>query len=214
MKFRRKSADPDLIDEVDDSPTGDETDQSATGPFDADEFPQDVQFVDLGSLLVQPEPDRELRVQVDQKSGEVQAVLLAGPDGAIELRAFAAPRNGDLWTTVRPQIAAEHAQRGGVTSEREGRFGTELICQTSVKKGEQTTMQQSRIIGVNGPRWLLRATLIGRPANDFESSSAWEDTIARIGVRRGNGAMPVGEPLVVQLPENAVQTHDHTHDED
>ena len=42
---------------------------------------------------------------------------------------FAAPRHGDLWSEVRPQIAAEVASRGGTATEREGRFGTELVCQ-------------------------------------------------------------------------------------
>ncbi len=36
--------------------------------------------------------------------------MLAGPDGALELRAFAAPRNGDLWSEVRPQIAGDVAR--------------------------------------------------------------------------------------------------------
>lgn len=203
MKFRRKSADLESIPEADESLSDDESASPLLGPFDADEPPPGIEFVDLGSLLIQPEPGRELRVQVNEQTGEVQAVLLAGADGAVELRAFSAPRNGDLWSTVRPQIAAEHAQRGSVATEREGRFGTELICQTTAKNSASNAPQQSRIIGINGPRWFLRATLIGSPASDFEGSVAWEDTIAKIGVRRGSGAMPVGEPLAVALPEDA-----------
>lgn len=203
MKFRRKSDVHEPIPETDELLTGDASEEAGSGPFDADEPPPGIGFVDLGSLLIQPEEGRELRLQVNESTGEVQAVLLAGADGALELRAFSAPRNGDLWSTVRPQIAAEHAQRGSVATEREGRFGTELICQTTVKKGEGNATQQSRIIGINGSRWMLRATLIGRPAIDFEGASAWEDTIARVGVRRGGGAMPVGEPLTVVLPDQA-----------
>lgn len=203
MRFRRKSDEHESIPETDELLTDHEPASLGAGPFDADEPPPGIEFVDLGSLLIQPEAGRELRVQVNESTGEVQAVLLAGADGAVELRAFSAPRNGDLWSTVRPQIAAEHAQRGSVATEREGRFGTELICQTTVKKGERNATQQSRIIGINGPRWLLRATLIGRPATDYEGAGAWEDTIAKVGVRRGSGAMPVGEPLPVALPDAA-----------
>ena len=91
--------------------------------------------------------------------------MLAAEEGAIELRAFAAPRNGDLWSEVRPQIAADVSQHGGTATEREGRWGTELVCQMQVvlPDGNQA-MQPSRIIGVNGPRWLLRATFLGQPA--------------------------------------------------
>jgi hypothetical protein len=83
------------FDEVD--ATGD--DGAVAGPYDADDLPEDgAERVDLGSLLIVPEPGRELRLQVDEASGTVQSVVLAGSDGALELRAFAAPRNGDLWS--------------------------------------------------------------------------------------------------------------------
>ena len=85
--------------------------------------------------------------RIDEPTGTVQAVMLAGPDGALEFQAFAAPRNGDLWSTVRPQIAADIARRGGTTTEREGRFGTELLCQVPVQRPDGTpATQPSRII--------------------------------------------------------------------
>lgn len=203
MKFRRKSAGPGA-DEVE-TPEEAAPATPSVGPFDVDELPEDgVERVDLGSLLIAPEEDRELRLQVDETTGEVQSVMLASADGAVELRAFAAPRGGGLWSDVRPRIAADMAQHGGVATEREGRFGTELVCQLSVTRGDGTTgTQPSRIIGINGPRWMLRATLLGRPATDPDGSTAWEDTITRVAVRRGGAAMPVGDLLPVTLPANA-----------
>jgi hypothetical protein len=203
VKFRRKSAGPGA-DEVE-TPEEAAPATPPVGPFDVDELPEDgVERVDLGSLLIAPEEDRELRLQVDETTGEVQSVMLASTDGAVELRAFAAPRGGDLWSDVRPRIAADMAQHGGVATEREGRFGTELVCQLSVTRGDGTTgTQPSRIIGINGPRWMLRATLLGRPATDPDGSTAWEDTITRVAVRRGGAAMPVGDLLPVTLPANA-----------
>jgi hypothetical protein len=203
VKFRRKSAGPGA-DEVE-TPEEAAPATPPVGPFDVDELPEDgVERVDLGSLLIAPEEDRELRLQVDETTGEVQSVMLASAEGAVELRAFAAPRGGDLWSDVRPRIAADMAQHGGVATEREGRFGTELVCQLSVTRGDGTTgTQPSRIIGINGPRWMLRATLLGRPATDPDGSTAWEDTITRVAVRRGGAAMPVGDLLPVTLPDNA-----------
>jgi hypothetical protein len=210
VKFRRRSA---AADEADEATQADETEQdgqetaeeAARGPFDVDDLPEDeVTRVDLGSLLIEPEQGRELRLQVDEASGAVQSVLLAGQDGAIEIRAFAAPRNGDLWSEVRPQIAADMAQKGGTATEREGRFGPELVCQMQVKRKEGgTATQPSRIIGINGPRWLLRATFFGKPALEPDAAADWEDTVTRIAVRRGDHAMPVGEPLPVTLPDQA-----------
>ena len=210
MKFRRSSAADDTSDQVDeatraDDPTEESAAASAAGPFDADDLPDDdVKRVDLGSLLIEPEAGRELRLQVDEKSGSVQSVVLAGKDGAIEVRAFAAPRNGDLWSEVRPQIAADMARKGGTATEREGRFGPELVCQMQVQRKEGgTATQPSRIVGINGPRWLLRATFFGRPALEPDQAGEWEDAITRIAVRRGDHAMRVGEPLPVTMPDEA-----------
>ncbi len=209
MKFRRKSSVSDVTageGGPDDAPEPSGA-TPVTGPFDVDDLPDDgLERVDLGSLLIHPEAGRELRLQVDESSGEVQAVVLAGSDGAVELRAFAAPRNGDLWSEVRPQIADDMIRQGGAVTEREGRFGPELVCRMTVDRGDGTTAEQpSRIIGVNGSRWLLRATLLGRPAMDVEGSADWEESIALVAVRRGDGAMPVGDVLPVALPEDALR---------
>ncbi|MCX6401251.1 MAG: DUF3710 domain-containing protein [Propionibacteriales bacterium] len=206
MRLRRKDADA-VVDEAIDGDSSVEAtnDDVAAGPYDVDELPEDgVDRLDLGSLLVAPLADREVRVQVDDKSGEVRAVLLATDAGALELRAFAAPRNGDLWSEIRPQIAADTARRGGTATEREGRFGTELVCEVKMTRADGAAgTQTSRVIGVNGPRWLLRATFLGEPARTPEAAEDWESAIAQLAVRRGAHAMPVGEQLPLTLPEGA-----------
>ena len=208
MKFRRKSGQSEAPLEGVDSSS--EEQAPAQGPFDVDDVSDDgVQRVDLGSLILTPESGRELRLQVDERTQEVQAVILAGSDGALELRAFSAPRHGDLWSTVRPQVAAEMARRGGTATEQEGPFGPELQCQLSVQTSEgRTGSQHSRIIGINGSRWMLRATLLGRPATEPEASAAWEETLRRTIVRRGDHAMPVGDPLPLTLPADARRVND------
>ncbi len=210
MKFRRKAA-PDDAPEVLDDPV-DESDADAPvepgpsegGPYDAEGLSDTLERVDLGSLLIAPAAGLELRLQVDEESGKVAAVMLAAEDGAMEVQAFSAPRGGDLWSEVRPQIAADITQRGGKVAEREGRFGTELVCQMPVKRADGTdAVQPSRIIGVNGSRWMLRASLLGRPAVEPDGAATWEDALALVAVRRGAQAMPVGQPLAVTLPDNA-----------
>ena len=210
MKFRRKAEATDPAVTADDATAaaGDEPTPAVTappGPFDVSEVEGDgIERADLGSVLVPAIADRELRLQVDEQSGQVRAVMLAGQDGAVEFQAFAAPRNGDLWSDVRPQIAADMARRGGHATEREGRWGTELVCAMPVQRPDGTTATQpSRIIGINGERWMLRASFLGRPAVEPDAASEWEDALAQVVVRRGDGAMPVGEPLPVRLPDDA-----------
>lgn len=208
MKFRRKAEATDPAVTADDATAAaDEPTPAATasGPFDVSDVEGDgIERADLGSVLVPAIADRELRLQVDEQSGQVRAVMLAGQDGAVEFQAFAAPRNGDLWSDVRPQIAADMARRGGHATEREGRWGTELVCAMPVQRPDGTAATQpSRIIGINGERWMLRASFLGRPAVEPDAASEWEDALAQVVVRRGDGAMPVGEPLPVRLPDDA-----------
>jgi len=206
VKFRRKAQ----SDAVDDDGTFDDLveeeeavaeDLLADGPFDSEELPpEEVERLDLGSLLIIAEPNRELRLQVDEASGVVQSVVIAGPDGALELRAFAAPRHGDLWSEARPKIAAEVAQAGGTATEREGPWGTELICEVGQRSGGT---QVSRVIGINGPRWMLRCSLLGAAATRPDDAKDWEESIRKVAVHRGAHAMPVGEGLPVVMPPQA-----------
>lgn len=204
--FRRRSrSDPDEPQLADIEEQRADTSRTEDGPWDSDSLPDDgLDRVDLGSLRVPPREGAELRLQVDENTGEVQSVMLAAEDGALELRAFAAPRNGDLWSEVRPQIAADVSRHGGTATEREGRWGTELVCQMQVvlPDGSQA-MQPSRIIGVNGARWLLRGTFLGQPAVEPEQAQDWEDALAAVVVHRGSHAMPVGDALPLVLPDDA-----------
>ena len=205
MRFRRRLGDAGSDGAGDGvSREGDSSEETAVGPFDAEDLPADgLERIDLGSLLIAPTPGRELRLQVYEASGAVQSVVLAGPDGAVELRAFAAPRGGDLWSEARPQIAAELTQSGGTATEADGPFGTELLCQMTMKRAGGSGLQASRVVGINGSRWMLRATLLGRPATEPELAPEWEETIRSVAVRRGDGAMPVGEALPVTMPPQA-----------
>ena len=211
MKFRRKAEATDPAVDAPAESLGEAAGSDASpvdptsGPFDVSQVEGDgIERADLGCVLVPPIPGRELRLQVDEASGQVRAVMLAGPDGACEFQAFAAPRNGDLWAEVRPQIAEDLVRRGGQATEREGRWGTELVCQMPVRRPDGTSATQpSRILGINGDRWMLRASFLGRPAVEPDGTSDWEDALAQVVVRRGDQAMPVGEPLAVRLPDDA-----------
>ena len=186
MKFRRKAdTTPATADGSAEDATGDPA--AGTGPFDVSQVEGDgIDRADLGSVLVPAIADRELRLQVDEQSGQVRAVMLAGSDGACEFQAFAAPRNGDLWSEVRPQIAADMERRGGQATERDGRWGTELVCQMPVQRPDGTVATQpSRIIGINGERWMLRAQARPAPAPADDRPASAERSPALAEPSRG-----------------------------
>jgi hypothetical protein len=207
--FRRKGKndDPETTDVGAEDETG-PVDVRAEGPFDSTEVDESVleddERIDLGALVVTGMPGMELGLQVDEQSGVVQAVLLMLEDSALELRAFAAPRTSGIWDEVRQEIAAEASRMGGTATETDGPFGTELVLVVPVEDPEgQIFSQTSRVIGVDGPRWLLRGTVLGRAAVEADAALPMEETLRNTVVVRGDEPMAVRESLPLTLPPGA-----------
>jgi len=182
----------------------------SAGPFDSTEVDAETleaeDRIDLGALVITGMPGMELRLQVDEASGDVQAILLVLEDSALELRAFAAPKTSGIWSEVRREIASEATRMGGTASETEGPFGTELVLVVPVEDPEgQIFSQTSRVIGVDGPRWLLRATVLGRAAVEPDAAPPMEQALRNVVVVRGNEPMAPRESLVLRLPAGAQQ---------
>lgn len=206
MRMRRKNSTEPTDDVAADEATVPEDGDTAVlaGPVDAEDLDPVAVYIDLGSMLIQPPAGLDLRLQVDEGSGTVLAVLLVADEGVIEMRAFASSRGGDLWSEVRTEIADDCKERAGTAVEQEGPFGTELYCEVPVAGPDgKPLVQPSRVIGWTGPRWFLRATIAGRPAQDPAYAVQFEDAVRAVAVRRGNEAMAPGEPLPLRLPPEA-----------
>jgi len=209
--FRRKRTADDPGDPVDEtvggSVSGEDAGPRADGPWDADEVDLEEAAgsrMDLGGLLIAPQQGLDVQLQVDEASGQVIAVVLAGQEGAVELRPFAAPRNKDIWGDVRRQVSAEVARMGGTATEVEGPYGTALRVSLGVKRPDGSTgTQVSQVLGIAGPRWLLRATMFGRPAVEYRPDGDVETALRNVVVVRGKGPIPPGDPLPLTVPPNA-----------
>ena len=207
MFRRRKQEEPstDPAQSADEAARAAEAQPASTGPFDA----ADVQIgddplrVDLGSLVVKAGPGLELQLQVDEASQLVAAVMLVSQTGAVELRPFAAPRNEGIWDDVRKELAAEATRRGGTASEMMGEYGKELhiVAPVTGPRGEQLR-QPSRVIGIDGPRWMLRATFFGSAASERDSGGVLEQALRDVVVVRGSAPIPPRAPLPLRMPGN------------
>lgn len=180
------------------------------GPWDVEdaEIAEDEpNLVDLGGLLVRGRPGLEMRLQVDERDESVVAVLLVSEEGAVELRAFAAPRNESVWDDVRREIGAEAGRRGGTATEQTGEFGTELRLAVPVETPDgQPGTQVSRVVGVSAPRWLLRGTFLGRPATDPDPDGVLEAAFRDVVVCRGEGPMAPRTPIPLRMPPGVEQS--------
>lgn len=179
----------------------------AHGPWDESEITleeDDPTRADLGALSLRGETGVEVRLQADEKTGRVTAVMLVAADGAMELRAFAAPRHEDLWVDVRRQMAAEATRRGGTATEVDGPYGTALkLLVIGTGPDGKTVQQPSTVLGIAGPRWLLRVSMFGRPAQEFRPDAPLETALRNVVVKRGGDPMPPGDALPLVLPAKA-----------
>ena len=183
-------------------------DHRRDGPWDVTERPEDEsqeeERADFGTLSLRPPPGAELRLQVDEESGAVVALLVATQEGAIDLRLFAAPRNEDTWPEMVDGIVAEAKQHGGTAEEADGPFGTVVrVSVPVVDQDGRAATQPSVIHGIPGPRWLLRATLFGRPADAYDPEGDLETALRSVVVDRGSEPMVPGELLPLELPPGA-----------
>ncbi len=178
------------------------TDARSTGPWDESEidFGDGVERVDLGGLLVPSTTGMDLQVQVDEQSGNVVQVTLAMHGSAVQVQPYAAPRSGGMWDDVRLQIKNSISSSGGLVEEVSGPFGVELRAQVRPSDGG-ATLQPVRFVGIEGPRWFLRAVFLGASSRPGMEAMALEEIVRGLAVVRGGDAMPVGAPVPMRLPE-------------
>src|SRR5579875_1520751 len=97
------------------------------GPWDAaDSYPQ-RQRLDVGSLLIPVNPGQDLGLELNDDQSQFIAVSVDIPDGKLQVRAIAAPKNGKLWEDERIGIITEVSRAGGQGRETDGRFGPEVL---------------------------------------------------------------------------------------
>jgi hypothetical protein len=125
-------------------------------------------------------------------------------DSAVQLQAFAAPRTEGVWDDIRTEIAASITAQGGTADKTHGPLGAELQARMPGQGPDgRTVFSPARFVGVDGPRWFLRAVLSGRAAIDEDAASALLDVVRATVVVRGDEAMAPRELLALRLPDQA-----------
>jgi len=175
--------------------------QPTTGPYDIADTPSDgVERLDLGALRVPVDSGLEIRVEVGE-NGQVAGVTMLNPNGQMQLGVFAAPRKEGIWDEIRTEIKASISTQGGTVSEQDGEFGTELAGRLPVPGG----LTPVRFLGVDGPRWFVRAMLAGAPAVEEAEARPFLEAFRGLVVVRGADPLPVREPVPLQLPKEAAE---------
>lgn len=178
----------------------DDAEPPAEGPYDEADAPEEDR-IDLGGLQVPLIDGMELRLEMDQRTRAVTGANLVLDGSSLQLQAFAAPKSTGLWDEVRSALRDSVVSQGGTAETRSGPFGTELLTRLPVKRSDgRTGYRPARFIGVDGPRWFVRAILSGKAVGESDLAERFETILARTVVVRGSEAMAPQELIPLNLP--------------
>ncbi|WP_278755507.1 DUF3710 domain-containing protein [Corynebacterium stationis] len=173
------------------------------GPFDGDsvdietfdfsEFSTGI--LDLKSMKI-PLPKRS-QVQVEMGAQGPKMLHIITEFGRITPVAFAAPRSTGQWESSVNELV-ENIQRDGMPTQlEEGPWGTEIAAQNA--------NGMIRIIGIEGPRWLLRLTLAAPTGKEEDLTELAREVASRVFVYRGDDPILAGNSLPVTMPPQLVK---------
>lgn len=170
------------------------------GPYDEEDEPDDeLARLDLGSLRIPIMPDVEVRLY--QETGMLE--LVAGRS-SMQVSAYAAPRSSGIWDEVRADMVTGIGAQGGRCEETKGEYGTEVRARIRTEQGPTVV----RIVGVDGPRWFVKAEFRGVAATDPEAAAPLLACLQGVVVVRGSEARPVRESLPLHPPSDATSPGD------
>ena len=194
--FRRKRGE-DPADEDRDAST---PAPQGVGPWDESDAPHRDDLLDCGALRIHVLDAATLQFTVDRTRDLVLGAVYILGDSALQLQVFAAPKSRGIWADVRADMISSIASQGGSSREGHGDYGTEIRAQMPIEG--HRSINPVRYVGIDGSRWLLRATLTGKAAVDDDASRALlhlvlDDTV----VVRGNAAFPPRDILPLSIPK-------------
>lgn len=222
MIFKRKKANAEPADEqaagatepVAETPTEQATGTSAeqqpakkpvlNGPFDYADIENTDEYLDFGSILVKPVAGLKVRMDVEQSNQRVIAVSLELAESRVQLMAFSASKSTSLWPGISDKIREDIASQNGEIYQRDGEYGQELLAQVPQQLPDGRAGHVAlRFVGIDGPRWFLRAVIGGAAIGDEEASKAIDDLVRGVVVNRGDKPLPPQELLPLNVPRNA-----------
>ena len=167
------------------------------GPWDVEDenVPDYDEYLDMGSYYLPFLKGIELRVKANRATQQVLGTTITYGSSSVEIEAFAAPKTLGLWDDVRADLIEANKD----AKEVEGVFGTELALPVTVKGGRKVL---TRIVGVDGPRLMLRGIFSGKAATDpeGEEAKALNQFFADIVVERGDDPLAPRDLIPMHPP--------------
>ncbi|MCQ9366989.1 DUF3710 domain-containing protein [Brevibacterium sp. 50QC2O2] len=176
-------------------------DRSENGPWDAAEDALDGNRIDLGALRIPVVDGLQFQLETAEDEQTIMAASVVYGEGKMQLQAFAAPKTEGLWGEVRASLIEGITASGGKAREAFGEHGYEIVAGVPVAdRSGRAHLHPARFLGVDGPRWFLRAVLTDAAATDDEAAELFLKIFRGTIVERGDQAMPPREVLLLSAP--------------
>ncbi len=167
------------------------------GPWDVDDenVPDYDEYLDMGAYYLPFLQGIELRVKANRATQQVLGTTITYGSSSVEIEAFAAPKTLGLWDDVRADLLEANKD----AKETDGVFGTELTLPVVVKGGRKVV---TRIVGIDGPRWMLRGIFSGKAATDpdGDEAKALNQLFSNIVVERGEDPLAPRDLIPMHPP--------------
>ncbi|HEY4577368.1 MAG TPA: DUF3710 domain-containing protein [Yaniella sp.] len=197
---------PEHLREEEDAPVAD---TRPDGPFDITEVEtRDFSkgYMDLGAIKVPMRKNVSYRLEQEQANQKVFAVSAVHENSTLQIQAFAAPRSGGQWDEIRQEMFDQNKNaKGAKVTLEDGEFGRELLIRVPAKlpdgrQGERV----ARFLGIDGPRWMIRAMIMGKAAIDKAQAGILYDILKDTVIDRGERPLPARQMLELTPPENVL----------
>lgn len=175
-------------------------DRDEAGPLDEAEAPVRP-YIDLGGLRIVPRQGLQMRLEVEEATKRVVAVTLEHDGSTVQLQPFAAPRSEGIWGAVRAVVSEQLVRQGATVEEADGLLGPELRC--TLQPGPDGQPRAVRVVGVDGPRWMLQGIVGGTAATDEDAIAGIVELYRSTVVVRGDLPMPPRELIPLHAPKPA-----------
>ena len=173
------------------------------GPFDSAAAPDRGEAIDLGALRVPATPGMSVRIELDATTKAPLAATVGLGESAMQLQVYAAPKSRGLWDEVRAERAETARAQSGAVTEQHGPFGSELVVKIPVTTPAGSGLRPIRFVGVDGPRWMLQATIYGPAALNATAANPLEEILAGVVVHRGEEPLPPKNVIALTVPGQA-----------
>ncbi|WP_182353435.1 DUF3710 domain-containing protein [Flaviflexus huanghaiensis] len=197
--FSRKNK-TESVSETQESIEQEATEPKTEGPFDIADAKVDG-MLDLGVLHLPREAGVRVQFTINRATRAAIGALVQMVGSSMTLTVLAAPKSDTLWPDVRDEMVNSIKDGGGTASLREGPFGPEV--EALIPKPEVNETRHVRVVGVDGPRWMLRAEIAGQAVTDQQARQALYDFLTKVVVDRGGDPHPVRDIIELSMPDSA-----------